>query len=190
MEETAGGVARWPVRRYGIWRLSCLSAGTTFAIWHDLCEWVKTPFAARVISRVTRCKRGTYCNLCAMCLVAAFVPHGRTNISTRQRPTELFRARLPLAIMTASPIALVRVFETVRDADVVSLHSQRRRRSNARSPCLSIIGSGDMLLARLRQVRRSHRSIHCWCAHAARRSALPRERFSPLTQSGSRVVLR
>src|ERR1039457_98467 len=35
----------------GIWRLSCLSAGTTFAIWHELCEWVKTPFAAPVISK-------------------------------------------------------------------------------------------------------------------------------------------
>src|SRR6202140_1394200 len=27
------------------------------------------------------------------------------------------------------------------------------------------------------------RSIHCWHGHAARRSALPRERFSPLAQS-------
>jgi alkylhydroperoxidase family enzyme len=43
----------------------------------------------------------------------------------------------------------------VRDADVVSLRSVR-----------------------------SHRSIHCWHGHAARRSALPRERFSPLAQSG------
>jgi len=24
---------------------------TTFAIWHELCEWVKTPFAAPVISK-------------------------------------------------------------------------------------------------------------------------------------------
>jgi hypothetical protein len=35
-----------------------------------------------------------------------------------------------------------------------------------------------------RQVRRCHRSIHCWHGHAARRSALPRERFSPMTQLG------
>jgi len=34
----------------------------------------------------------------------------------------------PLAIMTASPIASVRVFETVRDADVVSLRSVRSQR--------------------------------------------------------------
>ena len=33
-------------------------------------------------------------------------------------------------------------------------------------------------------VRRSHRSIHCWHGHAACRSALPRERFSPLTLIG------
>ncbi len=36
---------------------STLSANTlhcaleTFAIWHELCEWVKTPFAAPVISK-------------------------------------------------------------------------------------------------------------------------------------------
>jgi hypothetical protein len=44
----------------------------------------------------------------------------------------------PLAIMTASPIASVRVFEPVRDADVGSLRSarsQRRRRYIARSSC-------------------------------------------------------
>jgi hypothetical protein len=35
-----------------------------------------------------------------------------------------------------------------------------------------------------RQVRRCHRSIHCWHGHAARRSALPRERFSPLARNG------
>jgi hypothetical protein len=42
-----------------------------------------------------------------------------------------------------------------------------------------------MLLAPHRQVRRSHRSIH---GHAARRSALPRERFSPLTDIGHLAV--
>jgi hypothetical protein len=48
MEETAGGVARWRVRRCG--DLAAVNASTTFAIWHELCEWVKTPFAAPVIS--------------------------------------------------------------------------------------------------------------------------------------------
>src|SRR5258708_20239810 len=38
-----------------------------------------------------------------------------------------------------------------------------------------------MLLAPHRQTL-SHRSIHCWHDRAARRSALPRERFSPMTQ--------
>ena len=51
MEETAGGVVRGRVRCDGDLRLSCLSASTTFAIWHELCEWVKTPFAAPVISK-------------------------------------------------------------------------------------------------------------------------------------------
>src|SRR5258708_33732777 len=41
-----------------------------------------------------------------------------------------------------------------------------------------------MLLPPHRQVRRSHRSIHCWHGHAARRSALPRERFSPMARNG------
>src|SRR5258705_13960537 len=48
MEETAGGVARMRVRRCG--DLAAVSTSTTFAIWHELCEWVKTPFAAPVIS--------------------------------------------------------------------------------------------------------------------------------------------
>jgi hypothetical protein len=65
-----------------------------------------------------------------MCLTAAFVPH---------RPNKYFHVTAsngivsnspytPLAIMTASPIASVRVFETVRDADVVSLRSLRSQR--------------------------------------------------------------
>ena len=63
-----------------------------------------------------------------------------------------------------------------------------RTRDHHRWP---IIGFGDMLLTRHRQVRRSHRSIHCWHGHAASRGALPRERFSPLTHTGlcTRTVL-
>jgi hypothetical protein len=60
-----------------------------------------------------------------MCLMAAFVPH---------RPNKYFHVTAsngivssppytPFANMTASPFELVRVFETVRDADVVSLRS-------------------------------------------------------------------
>jgi hypothetical protein len=49
---------------------------------------------------------------------------------------------------------------------------------------IMLTGSEDMLLAPHRQVGRSHRSIHCWHGHAARRSALPRERFSPLALFG------
>ena len=48
MEETAGSLVRWRVRRGE--DLSAVSASTTFAIWHELCEWVKTPFATPVIS--------------------------------------------------------------------------------------------------------------------------------------------
>ena len=60
-----------------------------------------------------------------MCLMAAFVPH---------RPNKYFHltasngivsnsSYTPLAIMTASSIVSVRVFETLHDADVVSLRS-------------------------------------------------------------------
>src|SRR6267154_2805168 len=67
--------------------------------------------------------------------------------------------------MTASPIASVRVFEPVRDADVGSLRSvrsQRRRRYR------EIIMLNNLLLApHHHQVRRSHRSIYCWHGHAA-----------------------
>jgi hypothetical protein len=79
--------------------------------------------------------------------------------------------------MTASPTASVRVFETIRDADVLTLRSVR--------PTLSVRDRAIIVL-------NDHRfwgyasgpsssgntlpsSIH---GHAARRSALPRERFS------------
>src|SRR4030088_2865327 len=105
-------------------------ASTTFAIWHELCERVKTPFAAPVIQRVTRCKKGTYFNLCVICLMAAFVPHRLNKYFhvTASNGTVSNSPYTPLAIMTASPIAAVRVFETVRDADVVSLRSLRTQR--------------------------------------------------------------
>src|SRR3979490_3652164 len=72
-------------------------------------------------------KKGTYYNLCFMCLMAAFIPH---------RPNKYFHVTASngivsnssytsLAVMTGSPIASVQVFETVRDADVVSLRSVR-----------------------------------------------------------------
>jgi hypothetical protein len=123
-----------------------------------------------------------------MCLMAAFVPH---------RPNKYFHVTAsngivsnssytPLAIMTASPIASVRVFDP---------RCRCRLATFAALPTPSMIERaiimltdhrffGDMLLAPHRQVRRSHRSIHCWHGHAARRSELPRERFSPMARSG------
>jgi hypothetical protein len=86
----------------------------------------------------------------------------------------------PLAIMTASPIASVRVFDP---------RCRCRLATFAALPTPSMIEPIIMLtdyplLAPHRQVRRCHRSIHCWHGHAARRSALPRERFSPVAPSG------
>src|SRR5882672_1381687 len=117
-----------------------------------------------------------------MCLLAAFVPH---------RPNKYFHVTAsngivsnspytPLAIMTASPIALVRVFDP---------RCRCRLATFAALPTPSMIEPIIMLtdhplLAPHRQVRRCHRSIHCWHGHAARRSALPRERFSPLALFG------
>jgi hypothetical protein len=120
-----------------------------------------------------------------MCLLAASVPH---------RPNKYFHVTAsngivsnspytPLAIMTASPIASVRVFDP---------RCRCRLATFAALPTPSMIEPIIMLtdhplLAPHRQVRRCHRSIHCWHSHAARRSALPRERFSPLTQSGEKA---
>ena len=117
-----------------------------------------------------------------MCLLAAFVPH---------RPNKYFHVTAsngivsnspytPLAIMTASPIASVRVFDP---------RCRCRLATFAALPMPSMIEPIIMLtdhplLAPHRQVRRCHRSIHCWHGHAARRSALPRERFSPLALFG------
>jgi hypothetical protein len=115
MEETAGCVARWRVRRYG--DLTAVVPECE----HNFCDMART---LRVGENTFRrpcnfkelrvVKKGTYCNLCAMCLMAAFVPH---------RPNKYFHVTAsngivssspytPLAIMTASPIASVRVFET------------------------------------------------------------------------------
>src|SRR5712672_4821328 len=130
-EETAGGVARWRVRRYGD------LAAVVPECEYNFCDMARTLRMGEntfrrpcKFQRVTRCKKGTYYNLCVMCLTAAFVPH---------RPNKYFHVIVsngivssspytPLAIMTASPIASVGVFETVRDADVVSLRSVRSQR--------------------------------------------------------------
>jgi hypothetical protein len=65
-----------------------------------------------------------------MCLMAAFVPHRQNKYFhvTASNGIVPNSPYTPLAIMTASPIASVRVFETVRDADVVSLRSLRSQR--------------------------------------------------------------
>jgi hypothetical protein len=131
MEETAGGVVRWRVRRYGD------LAAVVPECEYNFCDMART---LRVGENTFRrpcnfkelrvVKKGTYYNLCVMCLMATFVPH---------RPNKYFHVTAsngivsnspytPLAIMTASPIASVRVFETVRDADVVSLRSVRSQR--------------------------------------------------------------
>src|SRR5665811_1347508 len=61
--------------------------------------------------RVTRCKKGTYYNLCVMCLMAAFVPHRQNKYFhvTASNGIVSNSPYTPLAIMTASPIASVRV---------------------------------------------------------------------------------
>ena len=65
---------------------------------------------------------------------------------------------LALYIMTASPTASVRVYETVRDADVVALRWLRSQHCRCEiASCRTLIGSGDMLMALHRQATRSHR---------------------------------
>ena len=118
-----------------------------------------------------------------MCLMAAFVPH---------RPNKYFHVTAsngivsnspytPLAIMTASPIASVRVFDPRCRCRLATL---------AALPTPSMIERAIIMLTDHRfwghasgpssSGKTLPRSIYCWHGHAARRSALPRERFSPL----------
>src|SRR6266478_2885085 len=117
-----------------------------------------------------------------MCLTAAFVPH---------RPNKYFHViasngivssspYTPLAIMTASPIASVRVFETVRDADLATFGAL---------PTSSMIDRAIIMLNDHRfwghasgpssSSGKTLSSFHPLLARPCR-SALPRERFSPL----------
>jgi len=65
-----------------------------------------------------------------MRLMAAFVPHRSNKYFhvTASNGIVSNSPYTPLAIMTASPIASVRIFETFRDADVVALGSVRAQR--------------------------------------------------------------
>src|SRR6202011_3940518 len=101
---------------------------TTFAIWHELCEWVKTPFAAPVTSHILQLVR--------------YVPDGSLCTASVEQifPRDGVQRNcfeLALYIMTGSPIASVRVFETalptlyVRDRAIIVLNDH---------------WSGDMLL--------------------------------------------
>ena len=121
-----------------------------------------------------------------MCLLAAFVPHRPNKYChvTASNGIVSNSPYTPLAIMTASPIASVRVFDP---------RCRCRLATFAALPTPSMIEPIIMLtdhplLAPHRQVRRCHRSIHCWHGHAARRSALPRERFSPMARSRHQVM--
>ena len=179
MEETAGGVERPRVRRYG--DLTAVVRDCE----HNLCGARTLRMGENAFRRPCNFKElrvGTYYNLCVICLMAAFVPH---------RPNKYFHVTAsngivsnspytPLAIITASPIASVRVFDP---------RCRCRLATFAALPTPSMIEPIIMLtdhplLAPHRQTRRCHRSIHCWHGHAARRSALPRERFSPMTHTG------
>ena len=92
----------------------------------------------------------------------------------------------PLAIMTASPIASVRVFETVRDADLATFGAL---------PTSSMIDRAIIMLNDHRfwghasgpssSSGKTLSSFHPLLARPCR-SALPRERFSPLARNGHR----
>jgi len=122
-----------------------------------------------------------------MCLMAAFVPHRPNKYChvTASNGIVLSSPYTPLAIMTASPITSVRVFEPVRDADVGSLRSvrsQRRRRyiASHHAEQSSVPGTCFWPSSSSGKTRPS---FHPLLARPCR-SALPRERFSPLTHSG------
>src|ERR1700730_12818928 len=170
----------------GTWRLSCPSASTTFAIWHELCEWVKTPFAAPVTSKSYALQKGHIFqlvryvpdgSLCTASVEQIFPRDGvqrnyfeLTLYTTRDHDCILQSHRFgysKLSTMQMSP-RHIRCAPNAVDDRTRDHHADRS----------SVLGTCFWPL--IVQVRRSHRSIHCWHGHAARRSALPRERFSPL----------
>jgi hypothetical protein len=131
MEEPAGGVVRWRVRRYG--DLTAVVPECEY----NFCDMARTlrmgentfrrPCNFKELRVVKKAHITTWC---VMCLMAAFVPHRPNKYFqvTASNGIVLSSPYTPLAITTASPIASVRVFETVRDADVVSLRSMRSQR--------------------------------------------------------------
>jgi hypothetical protein len=79
-----------------------------------------------------------------MCLMAAIVPHWPNKYFhvTASNGIVSNSPYTPLAVMTASPIASVQVFETVRDADVVSLRSVRSQDAPSIHPLLAVRPEG------------------------------------------------
>src|ERR1700722_7877569 len=122
-----------------------------------------------------------------MCLMAASVPHRPNKYFhvTASNGTVSNSPYTPLAITTASPSALVRVFDPRCRCRLVMF---------AALPTPSMIERAIILLTDQRfwghasgpssSGKTLPCSIHCWHGHAARRSALPRERFRPLARSG------
>ena len=122
-----------------------------------------------------------------MCLMAASVPHRPNKYFhvTASNGTVSNSPYTPLAITTASPSASVRVFDPRCRCRLVTF---------AALPTPSMIERAIILLTDQRfwghasgpssSGKTLPCSIHCGHGHAARRSALPRERFRPLAQNG------
>jgi hypothetical protein len=114
--------------------------------------------------------------------MAASVPHRPNKYFhvTASNGTVSNSPYTPLAITTASPSALVRVFDPRCRCRLVTF---------AALPTPSMIERAIILLTDQRfwghasgpssSGKTLPCSIHCWHGHAARRSALPRERFRP-----------
>ena len=104
-----------------------------------------------------------------MCLMAAFVPH-RSNKYFHVTASNGIVSNSPLYIMTASPIASV-YSNCAPNAVGARSRDHRAERASLWRYASGPSSSGNSLPSSIR-------------GHAARRSALPRERFSPLAQSG------
>jgi hypothetical protein len=154
----AAGVERPRVRRYG--DLTAVVPDCE----HNLCDMARTlPMGENAFRRPCNFKelrvvKSTYYNLCVMCLLAASVPHRPNKYFhvTASNGIVLNSPYTPLAIMTASPIASVRVFDP---------RCRCRLATFAALPTRSMIQPIIMLtdhplLAPHRQARRCHRSIH------------------------------
>ena len=164
-------------------RVQLLRYGTNF------CGWVKTPFVVPVISKSYALQKGHTLQL------VRYVPDGSLCTASAEQifPRDsVQRNCFELALYTTRDHDCIsnRIGSGIRNCP----RCRCRLATSGARPTPSTIDRAIIMLNDRRfwghvsgpssSGKRSHRSIHCRHGHAARRSPLPRERFSPLALFG------